>query len=290
MTQDHDATSRFFHSSDGLRLHMLDFAPPAPAGPPVVCLPGLSRTAEDFRPLAGALAQAGRRVLALDYRGRGLSDWDADWKNYSLDVECADILRALSASGLRDAVFIGTSRGGLNAMRLARRHPGVVRAAVLNDIGPTIDVPGLCKIKGYIGKMPPLNSLAEAAALIRFSASAAFPAVTPAEWEIFARQSFVERDGKWAPPYDPKLAHTLDNVAPDMEPPDFWAEFMALRNVPLLVIRGETSDLFSVETLAKMAAQHPGMETHTVPGQGHAPLLLDAPTISRIVEFVRRAP
>ncbi len=290
MTQDIDATSRFFRSSDGLRLHMLEFSPPAPAGLPVVCLPGLSRTAEDFRLLAGALSAAGRRVLALDYRGRGLSDWDSDWKRYSLDVEGADILHVLSGSGVAEAVFIGTSRGGLNTMRLARKHPGLVQAAVLNDIGPTIDVPGLCKIKGYIGKLPPLNSLAEAAALIRLSASPAFPAVTPAEWEIFARQSFVERDGKWVAPYDPKLSHTLDAVAPDMETPDFWEDFAALRGVPLLVLRGETSDLFSVETLREMAQAHPGMESHTVPGQGHAPLLLDAPTIARVVEFLPRAP
>ncbi len=278
---------RFLISADGLRLRYLDY-PGASVGAPVVCLPGLTRSADDFARLAEALARDGRRVLALDYRGRGESQWDPDWTHYSLDVEEDDISRALADAGVESAVFIGTSRGGLHTMRLAQSRPGLVRAAVLNDIGPSINLSGLLAIKRYVGSLPPLASMADAVGLMRLTAGATFSALSPEEWEIYASQTFVLKDGRVALRYDPALAHTLDDVAPDMEPYDFWEPFEALARGPVLVLRGENSELLTPEILARMARKAPGMEQHTVAGQGHAPLLLDAPTIGRVVEFVRR--
>ena len=282
-----EPSNRFVTSADGLRLRYLDY-PGRSAGAPVVCLPGLTRAADDFARLAAVLASDGRRVLALDYRGRGESQWDADWTHYTLDVEQDDILRALADAGVETAVFVGTSRGGLHTMRFAQSQPGVVRAAVLNDIGPSINLSGLLGIKRYVGKLPPLGSMADAVGLMRLTAGATFSSVSPEEWEIYARHTFVLKDGRIELRYDPELARTLDEVTPDMAPYDFWEAFEALARGPVLTLRGENSDLLTPEILAKMARSAPGMEHYIVTGQGHAPLLLDAPTIGRVVEFIRR--
>jgi len=281
--------SRFLAAEDGLRLHYVDYRPASDSGAaPVVCLPGLTRTALDFEPLAQALATRGRRVLALDYRGRGLSEWDEDWKRYSLDVEEADILATLAAAGVASAVFVGTSRGGIHVMRFAAHRPEILRAAVVNDIGPVVDVAGLWRIKGYVGRQPGSASMAIALAALKLVAGPQFPSLTPPEWEEWARSTFVETDGRLQLRYDPALSHTLDEVGPDSGPILFHDEWKAMAALPTLVIRGGNSDLLSVETFAAMGEGHPLLERLTVPGQGHAPLLLDAPTIRAIEDFVER--
>lgn len=282
--------SRFVAARDGLRLHYLDYPRPDPTRLPLVCLTGLARTADDFFLVAQAAQKSGRRVLALDYRGRGRSDWDKDWRRYDPDIEEDDIFTVLADAGVTEAVFFGTSRGGLHVMRIAKSRPRVIRAAVLNDIGPVIEKSGLLRIKGYVGKMPPLQRMKDAAALMRFTASATFPAVTPEQWETFARQTFEEKDGKVQLRYDPELNHTLDEITPEADVEDFWERFMALTQVPVLAIRGETSDLLSVATFDEMARRAPSIQRYTVPGQGHAPLLLDEATVTRVMEFLNAQP
>jgi pimeloyl-ACP methyl ester carboxylesterase len=282
--------SRFLPARDGLRLHYHDYPRPDATRLPLVCLPGLARCADDFGLVAAAAQNAGRRVLALDYRGRGRSEWDKDWRNYDLDVEQEDIFTILEDAGVSRAVFLGTSRGGLHTMRIAVARPEVVRAAILNDIGPRIEKTGLLRIKRYVGKLPPLARMSEAVALMRMSAAPEFPGVSAQEWETYARQTFKESDGRVELRYDPELTHALDDVAPDKEPEEFWEQFAALARVPILAIRGETSDILSVETLEEMARRAQGLECFTVSGQGHAPLLLDRPTIARISSFLERQP
>lgn len=283
------AESRFITAADGLRLHYNDY-PSSDKRLPLVCLPGLARTADDFWRVAESVAPTGRRLLALDYRGRGRSAWDKDWRRYTLDVEQVDILDVLADAGVSEAVFLGTSRGGLHTIRLSQARPGLVRGAILNDIGPHVEKSGLLRIKGYVGKLPPLRSLNDAIALMRLTAGRDFPGVRPEEWEIYAHQTFVEKDGVVSLRYDPELSHTLDEVTPDAEFENFWEPFAALAKGPILALRGETSDILSVETLDEMARRAPMLEAHTVPGQGHAPLLLDPPTLSRIVAFLEKQP
>lgn len=280
---------RYVPAADGLRLHYCDY-PGSSSCAPVICLPGLARSAADFDPLARELALSGRRVLALDYRGRGESQWDPDWTHYDIDVEERDIFTTLADAGIDSGVFVGTSRGGIHTMRLADKRPGLIRAAVLNDIGPIVEVAGLVRIKRYVGKLPPLSNMSEAVALIRLTAGALFPSVTIEEWQVYARQTFVEKDEQVVLRYDPELTHLLDTVEPDMEAPNFWKEFDALDKIPLLAIRGANSDILSPAVFAEMARRHPNMQTLTIEGQGHAPLLLDRPTIETIVHFVTRCP
>ena len=141
---------RSFSARDGLRLYFRDYGDPLSPRAPVLCLGGLTRNARDFESLAPHLA-AHRRVVCPDYRGRGRSDYDDDWRNYTPAVYLRDILDILTALDLHRVVVIGTSMGGLLAMALAVTRPGALRAVVLNDIGPEIDPAGLARIKTYVG-------------------------------------------------------------------------------------------------------------------------------------------
>jgi pimeloyl-ACP methyl ester carboxylesterase len=280
--------STFVTAPDGLRLHVRCYGRASAAGIPVVCLPGLARTAADFDALATELSRDGphpRRVIALDYRGRGLSQYDRDPANYSLPVELADVLAVVTALEAFPAVFIGTSRGGILTMLLAAVRPSAIAGAVLNDIGPVIEPQGLMRIKSYVGKLPQPRTFAEGAEILRRLFHSQFPRLGPDDWLAAAHRMFKEENGLLVTTYDPKLATTLAGV--DLERPiaNLWKEFDALTYVPLMVIRGANSDILSASTVAQMKARHPALETVEVPDQGHAPLLAEADTISLIARF-----
>ena len=287
------ATSRFHTSVDGLRLHYLDFSPERDDGRrALLCLPGLTRGAADFEPVAEALAFASttpRRVVALDYRGRGRSAHDADWRHYDMDMERADILAGLADAGIERAHVLGTSRGGLHVMGLAPHHRNVIGAVVLNDIGPVLEPAGLARIKGYVGQQVRPRNLDEAVAILRGGIGKDFTGLGDGEWRVFAQTTFGPDEADLRLRYDLALARTLDTLDLDRPLPDAWPQFDALRGAPVLTVRGANSDLLSAGTLAAMAARWPGCETHVVPGQGHAPLLADAATIGRIDSFLARA-
>ncbi len=289
-----DATSRYATSTDGLRLHYRDLGPTSSAALPVLCLPGLTRTSEDFDVLAAALAahQAGpgagvpRRVLALDYRGRGGSAHDPQAENYNVGVEAGDVLAVLAAAGVGQAIFVGTSRGGLITLVLGATHPGLIRGTVLNDIGPVLEPAGIERIRGYVGKLPIPRSWNEAVGIIRGYAGPQFTGLSEDDWLAFARTTFVERDGTLHGRYDPALMHSLRALELTALP-TLWPQFEGLAHAPLLVVRGENSDLLSEATATEMARRHPDCALFTVPGQGHAPLLRDVATLDRIAAFAR---
>jgi pimeloyl-ACP methyl ester carboxylesterase len=254
-----------------------------------VCLPGLSRTAEDFDPLASSLAadaKAPRRVLALDYRGRGLSEFDRDPENYTLAVELADVIAVLTACAAAPAIIVGTSRGGLIAMALAAVEPGAIAGVVLNDIGPEIEAKGLMRIKGYVGKLPQPKTFEEGGEILRRIADSQFPKLDAAAWLTLAKRGWREADGRLVPTYDPALAHSLAAFTPDQPIPTMWPQFDALASMPLFVFRGANSDILSEATVAAMQARHPAMELFEVADQGHAPLLAEPDTIGKIASFV----
>ena len=289
-----EVESRFYESSDGLRLHILDVAPARDRGlTPAVCLCGLTRGARDFLPLAEALAGDAahpRRVVAFDYRGRGLSDHDSDWRHYDLATERDDILRGLATCGIARAHMIGTSRGGLHIMAMAPEHRALMASVVLNDIGPVLDPAGLARIKGYVGRLPaPPRSFAEAIKLLKLGAAEHFDGLQPDDWVHFARTTFGEDEHRLGLQYDPALARTLEAFDLSQPLPEMWPLFDALRGLAVLTIRGARSDLLSEPTFAAMCARWAGCEGHVVVGQGHAPLLVDLQTIGRIAIFLTRA-
>lgn len=280
----------YYTSRDGLRLHARCY--PAQAGGsgrtrPVLCLAGLTRNGRDFHDLAVALSQragGSRAVYTLDYRGRGLSDFDPDWRNYTLGVEMLDVIDFMTLTGLHDAALIGTSRGGLITMLLAAARPTAIGAAVLNDIGPVIEHEGLARITSYVGRMPLPISWSDAARMMREISRRQFPEVSDAVWEEAARQWYNDKNGKPAPGYDPNLGKALSVL--DGPIPALWPQFEALKRVPLMVVRGENSDILTAATVDEMRRRHPATATITVANQGHAPLLKDAASIEAIRHFL----
>ena len=282
-------TDHYVSARDGLRLHVREYGGRTAPSLPVVCLPGLARTTADFDPLARALAgdpDRPRRVLALDYRGRGLSDYDSDPSNYAIPVELDDVLAVLSARAVASAAFVGTSRGGLILMALATLRPGTIAGAVLNDIGPVIEPQGLMRIKSYVGKLPQPRDLDEGAEILRRLFDAQFTRLGDADWLASARRTWREHDGRLLLTYDPKLAYALAAVDPDHPLPPLWPQFDALAGMPLMVIRGANSDLLSAATIEAMRARRNEMTSVEIPDQGHAPLLAEADIIARIAAFV----
>lgn len=279
--------SRFVTASDGLTLHARLYGRPQEGRLPVLCLPGLSRNSGDFDVVARALADE-RQVVALDYRGRGLSASDPDWRNYALPVELDDVLTVTTVLGLARAVFLGTSRGGLLTMLTTAARPTLLAGAILNDIGPVIEGAGLARIKSYLGRLPEPATWDEAVALLKSIGQSRFPALTDADWRGQAGSIWTERDGRLAAAFDPALAKTLESVSFDAPMPTLWPQFDGLAAVPVMVIRGEHSDILSAATVGAMADRRPDLDVLTVPGQGHAPLLTDSLSIGRIQAFVRR--
>ncbi|AOG04479.1 alpha/beta fold hydrolase [Bosea sp. RAC05] len=285
-------TSLFVTARDGLRLHLRDYGPLAATALPVVCLPGFARTAADFHELAFALSQdeaKPRRVLALDYRGRGLSGFDKDWKNYDIRIELDDLMQVLVATGIEAAVFVGTSRGGLLTMAMGAARPGAIRGVVLNDIGPIIDARGLLRIRGYVGKLPLPRSFAEGAEILKRLSDQQFPLFGEAEWEMMARRTWTDRDGPLRPDYDTNLMKVLEELDLEAPLPILWPYFDGLNAVPMLAIRGANSDLLAEKTLVEMGERHPDCETFVAPGQGHAPILGSRDMVRRIGRLIARA-
>jgi pimeloyl-ACP methyl ester carboxylesterase len=283
------ANSLFVSAQDGLRLHVRAYGARTNRALPVVCLPGLARTTADFDTLALALSsdrERPRRVLALDYRGRGKSDYDRKAANYNLPVELADVLSVLTALGIGPAAFVGTSRGGILTMLLAVARPTAIASCVLNDIGPVIELEGLMRIKSYVGKLPQLASFPAAADALRRRFANQFPKWSGDDWLIFARQTFKDAGGSLVPDYDPKLATILEAIGPAQPLPTLWKEFDALGRVPVMVIRGANSDILSQATVEAMRKRRRALEVVEVPDEGHAPRLAGSLTIGRIAAFI----
>ncbi|WP_137044946.1 alpha/beta fold hydrolase [Pseudolabrys sp. FHR47] len=281
-------TSRFVTAADGINIHVREYAGRDANARPVVCLPGLTRTTADFETLAEALAAACRRVVTLDYRGRGRSDYDPDPAKYSLPVELGDVITVLTALACEPAVFVGTSRGGILTMLMAAVRPAAIAGAVLNDIGPVLEAEGLVRIKGYVGKLPTPASYDDAARILARLFGAQFPKLSHDDWLKSAYRTYKDKDGVLIADYDVALARALQDFDPTKPLPDLWPQFEALKPVPVMAIRGANSDLLSAATLDEMSLRHPDLETLIVPDQGHAPLLAEADVIARIAAFVDR--
>ena len=278
-------------TTDGLRLHVACYGKPQPGVRTVLCLPGLTRTGADFEPLARALAadpRRPRRVLALDYRGRGQSDYDPNPANYTVPMETGDVIGVLQALDAAPAIIVGTSRGGLIAMVLAAIQPELIAGVVFNDIGPAIERDGLLRIKSYVGAMGAPRGYSEAAALLQRLFADQFPTLTDDDWHAAARRGFRQDGDHLAATYDPALARGLDGLTPDTTLPTLWDEFDALRGKPLMAIRGALSDILSPATVDEMQRRRPDLETIMVADQGHPPLLREPDVIARIAVFARR--
>jgi pimeloyl-ACP methyl ester carboxylesterase len=292
MTGAGDTREIRYAAQDGLELSVTVHGSRPGHALPVVCLPGLTRNARDFADLAWFLsAKDGgeRQVYCFDYRGRGRSSYDRNWENYNPVIEAGDIIAGLTALDIAHAHFIGTSRGGIILHFLAAMRPGALKSIVLNDVGPEIGGAGLAQIKRYLESAPKPGTFPQAAAVLKDIHGKAFPALGNDDWERFALAVYRNENGKPIPDYDPALLNVVKGWDLTNAIPTMWPQFEGLRSIPAMVIRGENSMLLTAETVAKMKKIHPHLETVTVPGQGHAPLLETGDLPARIADFIARS-
>lgn len=275
---------RRFTAQDGLRLYYRDYGDARAPGTPVLCLPGLTRNSSDFHLLASRLA-ASRRVICPDYRGRGCSARDPDWRNYQPRTYIADILALIVAANLHRVLVVGSSLGGLLAMGLAVAQPASLAAVVLNDVGPDINPGGFNRIRSYIGRDHPQPDWASAIRFVQETFSTVGEK-SEADWRRIAEGTFRQGDdGLLHVDWDPAIARPLARVGPL---PDLWPLFRALRPIPTLAFRGALSDVLTEATFDRMQREHPALTRCTVARVGHIPTLEEPEARHAIDAFLER--
>jgi pimeloyl-ACP methyl ester carboxylesterase len=249
---------------------------------PLLCLPGLVRTGADFAGVAATLG-AGRRVIAIDYAGRGESGRAHDVNRYAPEACLRDVLDICAALHVHGAVGVGTSFGGLLCMGIATARHSLLHAVVLNDVGPDIGGDGADFVRRFVAMDPALPSLQACIAHLR----AVLPPMSlqsDEDWQAMARLTYAPgSDGRWHAVWDTRIAELLRREAPDL-----WLLFGALAHVKLLLVRGEVSNILLPDTVAAMAAARPDMAVVSLPGIGHAPTLGEPMIVAALRDFLER--
>lgn len=274
---------RYFTVRDGIKLHYRDY-PGSAEKPPILCLHGLTRNARDWTEFAERYSPS-HRVLALDFRGRGGSDYDPVPARYLPIIYASDVIELLDQLSIPEAMFVGTSLGGLVTMVIAATAPQRVAASILNDVGPDVDPAGIERILSYVGKDVRFESWDAAADAIAANYGASFERYTHEDWVKMAKRNCREDNGEIRFDYDMAIAEPFRAAGPTPQV-DLWPLFEALGQKPLLVVRGARSDLLTAETAAKMRSVAPRMKLAVVPGVGHAPELNEAEAVLAIDEFL----
>lgn len=270
-----------FNAPDGTKLHFSDEG----TGKPVLALSGLTRNGSDFDYVAPHLTDV--RLIRLDYRGRGQSEW-ADPSTYTIPVEANDVLALLDHLGIERAAILGTSRGGLIAMLLAALAKHRLTGVCLVDIGPDLTERGLETIRNYIGRNPTQKTYDEAVEM-RSSLIEGFSNVPESRWTEEVHKHYIETPEGLRINYDPKLRDAV--LASGEQPtPDLWPLFDALSDLPVALIRGANSELLAAETAAQMRMRRPDMIFADVSDRGHVPFLDEPEALSAIHQWLELLP
>ncbi|MFT3986352.1 alpha/beta fold hydrolase [Aestuariivirga sp.] len=273
----------WYSSADGLKLYARDEGLEAGDATPVLCLPGLTRNSKDFEKTLSWLLAGKRRVVSADFRGRGRSEYASNPLTYRPDVEMADTLALMDHLGIARAAIIGTSRGGIVAMLMAAQAKDRLAGICLNDIGPKIETAGLLRIRSYLGADPKFASWEDAVKALK-STNPGFESLSNAQWLIFAKRVFAEKDGVPRADYDARLTATFPS-AEDISAgkvPELWGLYDLIAPLPLLILRGAKSDLLSVETVAEMQRHNPQAQAVEVADRGHVPFLDEPEAVAAI--------
>jgi pimeloyl-ACP methyl ester carboxylesterase len=279
-------TDRYWYSVEGLRLHYRDYEGPRDK-PPIFCIPGLTRNARDFEPVAERYA-GGWRLLCVELRGRGESAPDPDPSRYTPHHYVADLLKLLDQEGIADAVFIGTSLGGICTMLLASTDADRIAGAMLNDIGPEIDQVGIDRIGGYVGREVTFESWEKAITVLSERNREVFPNWGEGEWKRFAYRIMHETPDGVRFQYD---MHIAENFRAATEGPQGanWHLYEALAGRPVTILRGELSDLLSQEVAEQMVERLAGdAELVVIPAVGHTPNLEEPETQAAMDRLLER--
>ena len=275
-------------SRDGLKLYYRDYGDAMNSATPVLCLPGVTRNSKDFALLAERLS-ARRRVICPDFRGRGRSDYDPDWKNYIPTTYAGDIRHLLVSLGVHRVHVIGTSLGGIVAMVMAVATPGVLASVVLNDIGPEIGMAGLGGIADYMKDDTPLTDWEAAAGHVRDAYFPNLPKGTPEDWMIIAKNTYRENpEGQLVHDWDWNIVKPFEDALSGRKI-DLWPLFRALGRVPVLCVRGALSGILSEQTLSRMIEAMPAMAHVTVEDCGHPPRLTEANVLEALDAHLARS-
>ena len=268
----------YWTSADGLKLHYRDY-PGSSGRPPLICLPGLTRNARDFEELATTFA-GDWRVICVENRGRGESEYASDSSTYNPGQYVQDLLALLEDQAIERFVSVGTSLGGLMTFVLAATSPGRLAGAVINDIGPVIEASGLERITDYVGQGRNFPTWMHAARALEETMPDAYPRFEMADWVALAKRLMVvSSNNRIVFDYDMRIAEPFSE-AENAAPADMWPMLEALKDVPLLLVRGAVSDILSADTYEQMLARLPLAEGVVVDDVGHAPLLTEAEAIA----------
>lgn len=274
----------FYPSPDGLTLYARDYNSVPPNAPTIVCIPGLTRNSRDFAEIAEHMAGQ-LRVLCVELRGRGKSNYDPTFENYNPGTYVKDIVALLDQLKIEQVILLGTSLGGIVSMLISTLSPERVQAVIMNDIGPVVDQTGLARIQSYVGKSPPVTSWADAVAQIKQTGVDAFPNYDDDQWLALAHKLFLE-DETSTPvlDYDPNISKPFG--AANEGPSDMWALFEAVQQKPLLLIRGALSDILARDIFDEMLTRHTNAQSVELANIGHAPMLDEPDAISAIDGFL----
>lgn len=273
-------------SFDNLSLYLRDYGNPLDPRVPLFCLGGLTRNSKDFESLAERYSSDGRRVICPDYRGRGQSQYDANWTNYDPRTYIRDIQDILAALNVHRVVVVGTSLGGILGMGMAAAMPTALAAVVMNDVGPVVETEGLDFIIDYIKEDRPHDDWDAAVVTIKRM----LPNLTFQDegiWLRMAENTFRRcDDGKLRFDWDVNIAKPL--LASDYEIPDMWPLFRALADIPALVLRGAESDILSPACFAEMQTVKPDLVAVEIPRAGHVPTLAEPESRAALDDFLGR--
>lgn len=268
---------KHFTSSDGIRLAYRDEG----HGPALLCLSGLTRNSSDFDYVAPYLSDV--RLIRMDYRGRGQSDW-SDYRTYTVEREARDVVELLDHLGLDRAAILGTSRGGLIAMYLAATAKARLSGVCLNDIGPELNSVGLKFIMTYLGRRPSQKTHAEAAQA-RAAYMSGFANVPMSRWLEEVERFYPKTERGLGIDYDPALRKSIEAVSRQPSP-DLWPLFDCLQDLPLALIRGAGSDLLPLSVAQEMRRRRPDMLYANVPDRGHVPFLDEPESLDILTQFL----
>lgn len=276
----------YWWSNDGLRLHYRDYPGPSDR-PPILCIPGLTRNARDFEAVAERLSPDWR-VICVELRGRGESAYAKDVMTYMPVTYVQDLEALLRELELSRFVAFGTSLGGLLTMLLSTAHRDRIAGAMINDVGATLDERGLDRIRSYVGRSQTWPTWLHAARWFSEFQRDVYPRWNLEDWLAQAKRLCrLTTGGRIVFDYDMRIAEPF-KVPNGVTGFDAWQALRGLSDVPSLLLRGELSDLLSVETVARMQEELPLMEAVTIPNVGHTPILTEPESVAAIDRLLAR--
>lgn len=275
----------YWASADELRLHYRNYTGPASRAP-LVCMPGLTRNARDFEPVANLL-NGKRRMLAIDFRGRGESAHAKDPMTYLPITYAQDMDLLLRELNLKKFVLFGTSLGGIVSMLLAPQWKDRLAGVILNDVGPEIGKAGAERIRAYVGQGRSFETWMHAARAMAEAQGDVYPGYGLEEWLRFAKRTCkLASSGRIVFDYDMKISEPFKLPGGEAGV-DLWPLYDLLLDVPMLILRGEKSDILEKATAAKMVKKAKQAQLVTIKGIGHAPSLDEPDAQLAIAGFLK---